>query len=136
MTQVIKTFTRAVAVFLLASFVAWPAFAEEEWDVWPGAWADAQVVFVTYSAARIVVESDKGYYANVDFGPTTARGNISSDRWMLLAKHFLDLKDLAPDTGYHYRVTLHDEVGTVVESAYGYFRTVPYQPIIETEPTI
>jgi hypothetical protein len=89
--------------------------------------ADSAVVRWT---TDVPADSRVEYGTGPDYGSTTVLDS------MLLRVHYHEVRGLAPDTTYHFRVISRDAHGLVSQSAAATFRTLPTQEVIELGSSI
>jgi len=79
---------------------------------------------ITSDSAMINWATDMPAESLVDYGLTSSYGSSSADSGLKTA-HTIALKDLAPDTTYHFRVTSRNEYGFASSSDDLTFKTLP-----------
>ncbi len=78
---------------------------------------------VESSTTTVTWHTDKGATSQVEYGLSTAYGQVSAASATRTTAHSVHLAHLTPDTTYHYRVRSVDEVGNITESSDSTFTT-------------
>jgi hypothetical protein len=86
---------------------------------------------ITTSSATITWTTNEVSDSQVEYGVTTAYGNISSLNTSLVTSHSLVLPSLSANTTYNYRVRSRDSAGNLAVSLN---RTFTTQPLPDTTP--
>ena len=89
---------------------------------------------VTTSSATIAWTTDEASTTQVEYGPTTAYGSLTTLDATLATSHAQSLTGLTANTPYHYRVRSRDAAGN--EAVSGDFAFVTLVPGDTTAPTI
>src|SRR5439155_7685948 len=89
---------------------------------------------LTTSAATITWATDEASDSQVEYGLTSAYGQVTALASALVTSHSLGLSGLSASTVYHYRVKSRDAAGNLAVSADFTFTTVA--PPDTTPPTV
>jgi phosphodiesterase/alkaline phosphatase D-like protein len=87
------------------------------------------VTAITASSAIVGWTTDQLSDSQVEYGPTTAYGNLTFVNPLLVTTHAESLSGLTPGTTYHYRVKSRNSEGVTGTSADATFTTLP-APIV------
>jgi len=83
---------------------------------------------LTSTSATITWTTDEASTSQVEYGPTTAYGSLTSLDTTLLTSHGTTLTNLSPATTYNYRVISKDAAGNTATSGNNLFTTAAAQP--------
>src|SRR5207249_6862748 len=86
------------------------------------------------SAATVTWTTDEATGSQVEYGPTSAYGQVSVLASALVTSHSVGLSGLSASTVYHYRVRSREAAGTLAMSADVTFTTAPLPDT--TPPTV
>src|SRR3989441_9209986 len=89
---------------------------------------------ITSTSATITWATDEASDSQVEYGTTTAYGQVSALASALVTSHSVGLSGLSASTVYHYRVKSRDAVGNLAVSGDVTFTTLA--PPDTTPPTV
>ena len=91
---------------------------------------------ITTSSATITWTTNENSDSQVEYGPTTAYGQLTTLNPALVTAHSQGLSGLTAGTLYHYRVKSRDAAGNLAVSGAFTFTTVPPDTTAPASPTL
>jgi hypothetical protein len=102
-------------------------------DVQPPRITKVEVVEVTHNSAKIRWQTDENTSGIVEYGTTQEYGNIEGSYEVTGTGHEVLLRDLLPNTIYHFRVVSLDALGNISKSLDDIFKTEPISEEVREE---